>query len=164
MFSVWEQHKRLFTALHMHSSFSSVVHRFHLSIWHWLAFFSPAVSKTKAHGKACAVPSRGQPLSRGTWWSRFSFTRCCYKWQRKKNLIVRLVKTFQPFSTPSLALPLCILTSLLSLVGCQAWSFASTHFLVSCSKQCVRAEGLARVRLSPVNLSIAGCLSARWYM
>lgn len=80
----------------------------------------------------------------------------------KKKLMVRLVKTFQPFSTPSLALPRCIFTPLLSRAGCQAQCFSSTCFLVLCSKQCVHADGLAGVHLSPVNLSIVWCLSARW--
>ncbi|GAA6097743.1 uncharacterized [Tachysurus ichikawai] len=43
-------------------------------------------------------------------------------------------------------------------------AFAFTCFLVSCSKQRVRAEDLAGVCLSSVNLSIAGCLCTRWYM
>lgn len=81
----------------------------------WLSFF--AVWETEAHGKArfevgyfLVTPDEAAPPSNAAATNDSGI----------KNLMVRLVKTSQPFSTPSLALPLCIFTSLLSLAGCQA--------------------------------------------
>lgn len=56
--------------------------------------------KDEAHGKACVVPSWGQPQSRGTWWSRFSFTRCCYKWQWHKKLNSEACQNISTFQRP----------------------------------------------------------------